>query len=121
MQFIEYHQCTTCRKAKRFLDERGAAYEDRNIKERNPDGEELRSLWQRSGLPLKKLFNTSGGAYRALGGKAAVDAMSEEQQLAQLAADGMLVKRPILIGDDFVLVGFKEADWAAVLDGEKTI
>lgn len=119
MQFIEYPTCTTCRKAKRFLDERGAEYEDRNIKERNPDLEELRSLWQRSGLPLKKFFNTSGASYRALGGKAAVDAMTEDQQLEQLSKDGMLVKRPILAGDDFVLVGFREEDWAAALDGER--
>lgn len=111
MLFVEYPQCTTCRKAKKYLDSRGAAYTDRHIKEDRPSLEELRVWHQASGLPLKKFFNTSGQQYKALGLKDKLPAMTEEEQLELLASDGMLVKRPILVGEDFVLVGFKEPDW----------
>ena len=112
MLFVEYPKCTTCQKAKKFLDSRGAVYTDRHIKEDNPTAEELKT-WQRaSGLPLKKFFNTSGLVYKSLGLKDKLPTMTEEEQFELLATDGMLVKRPILVGDDFVLVGFKEADWA---------
>ena len=111
MLFVEYPRCTTCQRAKKFLDGRGAAYTDRNIKEDNPTAEELRAWREKSGLPLKKFFNTSGLQYKALGLKDRLPAMSEEEQLALLATDGMLVKRPILVGDNFVLVGFKPDQW----------
>ena len=112
MLFVEYPKCTTCQKAKKYLDSRGADYIDRHIKEDNPTLEELRTWWQASGLPLKKFFNTSGLQYKALGLKDKLPMMSEEEQLALLASDGMLVKRPVLVGEDFVLVGFKEEQWA---------
>lgn len=113
MLFVEYPKCTTCQRAKKFLDSRGAVYTDRHIKEENPTAEELRAWWKRSGLPLKKFFNTSGLQYKALGLKDRLPGMDEEEQLDLLAADGMLVKRPILAGEDFVLVGFKPAEWEA--------
>ena len=109
--FVEYPTCTTCQKARRFLDDHGAAYTDRHIKEQNPTVQELRTWWQRSGLPLKKFFNTSGLLYKSLGLKDRLPGMSEDEQLELLATDGMLVKRPVLVGDDFVLVGFREAEW----------
>lgn len=112
MLFVEYPKCSTCQRAKRFLDGHGVAYEDRNIKEDNPTAEELKSWHRRSGLPLKKFFNTSGLQYKALGLKDKLPDMSEEEQFALLATDGMLVKRPILVGDDFVLVGFQEEAWS---------
>ena len=115
MLLVEYPKCTTCQRAKKFLDSRGAAYTGRHIKEENPTADELRAWWQKSGLPLKKFFNTSGLVYKAMELKDKLPAMSEEEQLALLATDGMLVKRPILVGEDFVLVGFKEADWSAKL------
>ena len=111
MLFVEYPKCSTCQRAKRFLDDHGAVYTDRHIKEENPTLEELRLWWQRSGLPLKKFFNTSGLLYKSLELKDKLSNMSEEEQLALLATDGMLVKRPILVGEDFVLVGFREAEW----------
>lgn len=113
MLFVCYPKCTTCQRAKKFLDSRGAVYTDRHIKEENPTAEELRAWWKRSGLPLKKFFNTSGLQYKALGLKDRLPGMDEEEQLDLLAADGMLVKRPILAGEDFVLVGFKPAEWEA--------
>ena len=113
MLFVEYPKCTTCQKAKKWLDENGLSYTDRHIKEENPTAEELRTWWKRSGLPLKKFFNTSGLQYKALGLKDRLPGMDEEEQLDLLAADGMLVKRPILAGEDFVLVGFKPAEWEA--------
>lgn len=116
MLFVEYPKCSTCQRAKKFLDDRGAVYTDRHIKEDNPTADELRAWWQTSGLPLKKFFNTSGLVYKALELKDKLPAMSEEEQLALLSTDGMLVKRPILVGEDFVLVGFREADWAAHLE-----
>ena len=112
MLFIEYPKCTTCQRAKKFLDDRGAVYTDRHIREDNPTADELRAWWRESGLPLKRWFNTSGLQYKALGLKDRLPAMSEEEQLALLASDGMLVRRPILVGEDFVLVGFQEAEWA---------
>ena len=116
MLFVCYPKCTTCQRAKKFLDERGEAYTYRHIKEENPSLEELRAWWRASGLPLKKFFNTSGLQYKALGLKDKLPHMSEEEQLALLAGDGMLVKRPILVGEDFVLVGFKAPDWTAELE-----
>lgn len=115
MLFLQYPPCSTCQKAKRWLDEHGVAYEARHIKEENPRQEELRAWQKCSGLPLKKFFNTSGMAYKALALKDKLPSMSEEEQLALLASDGMLVKRPLVIGDDFVLVGFKPAEWEAAL------
>ena len=109
--FLQYPPCTTCKKAKAWLDERGVAYEARNIKEENPTAEELKAWHEKSGLPLKKFFNTSGLAYKALGLKDRLPTMSEEEQYQLLASDGMLVKRPLVGGEDFVLVGFREAQW----------
>lgn len=113
--FVEYPKCTTCQKAKKYLDARGAVYADRHIKEQNPTEEELRAWHGRSGLPLKKFFNTSGLQYKALGLKDKLPEMTEDEQYALLASDGMLVKRPLLVGEGFVLVGFKEAEWDAAL------
>ena len=109
--FLQYPPCTTCKKAKAWLDERGVAYEARNIKEENPTAEELKAWHEKSGLPLKKFFNTSGLAYKALGLKDRLPTMSEEEQYQLLASDGMLVKRPLVVGEDFVLLGFREAQW----------
>ena len=115
MLFLCYPKCTTCQKAKTFLDARGAAYTLRDIKLDNPTEEELRAWHAASGLPLKKFFNTSGLQYKALGLKDKLPAMTEEEQIALLATDGMLVKRPILVGDGFVLTGFRQAEWEAKL------
>ena len=115
MLFVCYPKCTTCQKAKAFLDERGAVYTLRDIKLENPTRQELAQWYERSGLPLKKFFNTSGLQYKALELKDKLHSMTEEEQLDLLAADGMLVKRPILVGDDFVLVGFKQDPWEAAL------
>ena len=112
MLFVEYPKCSTCQRAKKFLDDRGAVYTDRHIKEDNPTAEELRAWWQASGLPLRKFFNTSGLLYKSMGLKDRLPTMSEEEQLDLLATDGMLVKRPVLVGEDFVLVGFREEEWA---------
>lgn len=109
--FLQYPPCTTCKKARAWLDERGVAYEARNIKEENPTAEELKAWHEKSGLPLKKFFNTSGLAYKALGLKDRLPTMSEEEQYQLLASDGMLVKRPLVVGENFVLVGFREAQW----------
>ena len=111
MLFLWYPKCTTCQRAKKFLDERGVEYTPRHIKEDNPCADELREWFKRSGLPLKKFFNTSGIQYRALELKDKLPAMSEEEQLQLLSTDGMLVKRPILVGEDFVLTGFRPAEW----------
>ena len=115
MLFVEYPKCTTCQKAKKFLDSHNAVYTDRHIKENNPTAQELKTWHQASGLPLKKFFNTSGMLYKEMGLKDKLPNMSEEEQFELLASDGMLVKRPILVGDDFVLVGFKEPEWAEKL------
>ena len=111
MLFLEYPPCSTCKKAKAWLQASEISFEARHIKEENPSYEELKLWWEKSGLPLKKFFNTSGLVYKALGLKEKLPAMDEEAQLRLLASDGMLVKRPLLIGEDFVLVGFKEAQW----------
>lgn len=111
MTFICYPKCTTCQKAQKWLDEQGVAYTLRNIKEDKPSYDELKAWYAESGLPLKKFFNTSGLLYKSLALKDKLPTMSEEEMLQLLATDGMLVKRPLVIGDDFVLVGFKEADW----------
>ena len=113
MLFVCYPKCTTCQKARAFLEERAIPYEFRDIKLDNPTAEELTAWHERSGLPLKKFFNTSGLLYKSLGLKDKLPQMSEEEQFALLATDGMLVKRPILAGEDFVLVGFKPAEWEA--------
>ena len=115
MLFVCYPKCTTCQKAQKWLDAKGVAYEVRNIKEQNPTVDELRAWHKRSGLPLKRFFNTSGRVYKELGLKDKLPAMSEEEQFALLATDGMLVKRPLLIGEDFALPGFKEAEWESAL------
>ena len=112
MLFIQYPPCSTCQKAKKWLDEKGIVYETRHIKEEKPTAEELRHWHRISGLPLKKFFNTSGLLYKSMELKSKLPTMTDEEMLALLAADGMLVKRPLAIGDDFVLVGFKEAEWA---------
>lgn len=109
--FLQYPPCTTCKKAKTWLDEQGVAYEARNIKEENPTAEELKAWHEKSGLPLQKFFNTSGLAYKSLGLKDRLPTMSEEEQYQLLASDGMLVKRPLVVGENFVLVGFREAQW----------
>ena len=115
MTFLCYPKCTTCQKAKKWLDENHIAYELRDIKAETPTYDELSAWYRRSGLPLKKFFNTSGLQYKALGLKDKLPAMSEAEQIALLATDGMLVKRPLLIGDAFVLAGFRPADWEAAL------
>ena len=112
MLFLCYPKCSTCQKAKAWLDQRGISYDLRDIKLNNPTAEELTAWYQKSGLPLKKFFNTSGLLYKSMALKEKLPAMSEDEMLKLLAADGMLVKRPLLVGDDFVLVGFKEAEWA---------
>lgn len=112
LKFICYPKCTTCQKAKKYLDERGAEYEMRDIKTENPSFEELKEWYTLSGLPLKKFFNTSGLLYKSMSLKDKLPSMSEEEMLELLATDGMLVKRPLLVGEDFVLTGFKEKDWA---------
>ena len=115
MVFLQYPPCTTCKKAKAWLDANGFAYEARHIKENNPTYEELKRWWTMSGLPLKKFFNTSGLQYKALGLKDRLPVMTEEDQLRLLAEDGMLVKRPLLIDGETVLTGFKEDQWNAAL------
>lgn len=114
--FIEYPKCTTCKKAKKWLDDHGIAYEDRHIKEQNPTAEELTSWYQKSGLPIKRFVNTSGMLYREMNLKDKLPTMTEEEILELLATDGMLVKRPLVIGDDVVLTGFKEAEWNEKLE-----
>lgn len=115
MLFVCYPRCSTCKKAQKWLDEHQLPYTVRDIKEDNPTLQELETWHQASGLPLKKFFNTSGLQYKALGLKEKLPAMSEAEQLALLATDGMLVKRPLLVGEDFVLTGFRAAEWEARL------
>ena len=115
IQFICYPKCTTCQKALRWLDDNKIEYEFRNIKENNPSLEELTAWYKMSGLPLKKFFNTSGLLYKSMELKDKLPAMSKEEQLKLLATDGMLVKRPLVIGEGFVLVGFKENEWNEML------
>lgn len=115
MVFLCYERCTTCKRAKAWLIDRGVEFTERPIKEENPSLEELRQWYQRSGLPLKKFFNTSGLIYKSMELKDKLPTMTEEEQLQLLATDGMLVKRPMLIMEDKVLVGFRENEWAEVL------
>lgn len=118
MIFICYPKCTTCQKAQKWLDGHQVAYELRDIKAENPTYDELAAWHKRSGLPLRKFFNTSGLLYKAMELKDKLPGMSEEEMLRLLAADGMLVKRPLLVSDDFVLIGFKEAEWAGRLTAQ---
>ena len=111
MLFICYPKCTTCKKAQAFLTEQNADFTLRDIKEENPSEAELRAWHAMSGLPLRKFFNTSGLLYKSMDLKSKLPAMTEEEMLALLATDGMLVKRPLLIGEQFVLVGFQESQW----------
>ena len=115
LKFICYPKCTTCRKARKWLDENNIEYEFRDIKNENPSLEELTAWYKLSGLPLRKFFNTSGLLYKSMELKTKLPNMTDEEMLALLATDGMLVKRPLAIGDDFVLVGFKEAEWVEKL------
>lgn len=115
---MEYPKCSTCRKAKDWLEAQGVAYEDRHIVEQRPTVEELRDWKARSGLPLKRFFNTSGQVYRAMELKDRLPEMGEDEQLALLASNGMLVKRPLAVGKDFVLVGFKQSEWEDKCKGE---
>ena len=115
IKFICYPRCTTCQKALRWLDDNKIEYKLRDIKENNPTFEELSEWYKMSGLPLKKFFNTSGLLYKSMNLKDKLPTMSEEEQLNLLSTDGMLVKRPLVIGEDFVLVGFKESEWSEKL------
>lgn len=109
--FVEYPKCTTCQRAKKWLDSHNIEYSSRHIKEENPTAEELREWHEKSGLPLKRFFNTSGMLYKSMSLKDRLPDMSEKEQYELLAEDGMLVKRPLFVGDDFVLVGFREKEW----------
>jgi len=115
MIFICYPKCTTCKKAQKWLDDNGFTYELRDIKENNPTRDEIKKWQGINGMPLKKFFNTSGLLYRSLGLKDKLGSMSEDEQLDLLASDGMLVKRPILVDGNIVLVGFRESEWEAHL------
>ena len=111
MLVLVYRKCSTCQKALKWLEDNQVNFDERPIKEENPSYDELKEWHQKSGLPLKKFFNTSGLLYKELKLKDKLPTMSEEEQLQLLATDGMLVKRPLVVGDDFVLTGFKEAEW----------
>ena len=111
MLVLVYRKCSTCQKALKWLEDNQVNFDERPIKEENPSYDELKEWYQKSGLPLKKFFNTSGLLYKELKLKDKLPTMSEEEQLQLLATDGMLVKRPLVVGDDFVLTGFKEAEW----------
>ena len=113
--FLEYPPCSTCQKAKKWLDEYHVSYVSRHIKENNPSAEELKAWRQKSGLPLKRFFNTSGVLYKSMALKDKLPSMTEEEQFELLSTDGMLVKRPIIVADSFVLVGFKEKEWEEAL------
>ena len=115
MLFVEYPKCSTCQKAKKWLDARQVTYEDRHIKEKNPSAGELKKWHAASGLPLKRFFNTSGILYKEMNLKEKLPGMSEEEQFRLLASDGMLVKRPILVTEETVLVGFKEKEWEGLI------
>ena len=115
MLFLQYPPCSTCQNAKKWLDERSISYTDRHIKEQNPTYEELKAWYMRSGLPLKRFFNTSGLLYKSMNLKDRLPGMSEEEQLQLLATDGMLVKRPILVTGKGITTGFKEAEWLKLL------
>ena len=111
MLFVNYPKCSTCKKARKFLEEKGVTFEDRDIKEQNPTVEELKEWIAKSGLPVKKFFNTSGMLYRQMELKDKLPNMSEQEMIELLATDGMLVKRPILVSEDKDLVGFRQAEW----------
>lgn len=113
--FVQYPPCSTCRKAKAWLDDHGISYTDRHIKEENPTFEELKTWLEMSGLELKKFFNTSGLLYKSLNLKEKLPTMTQEELLRLLATDGMLVKRPVVVGEDFVLTGFREKEWTEKL------
>ena len=115
MKFICYPKCSTCRKAKKWLDEHNVEYTERHIADEKPTYDELKEWYEKSRLPLKKFFNTSGLLYKEMRLKDKLPSMSEEEQLRLLATDGMLVKRPILVTEDKVLVGFKESEWAEII------
>lgn len=115
MLVLLYPKCSTCQKAKKWLDKQGVSYTERHIKDENPTLDELKQWYAKSGLPLKKFFNTSGMIYKSLNLKEKLVQMSEDEQLKLLATDGMLVKRPLVIGEDFVLTGFREKEWAEKL------
>ena len=115
MKFICYPKCSTCRKAKKWLDEHNAEYTERHIADKKPTYDELKEWYDKSGLPLRKFFNTSGLLYKEMKLKDKLPSMSEEEQLRLLATNGMLVKRPILVTEDKILVGFKEAEWAEII------
>lgn len=116
MLFVCYPKCTTCQKAKKWLTENGISFEERDIKTENPTKEELEAWYKKSGLPLKRFFNTSGILYKEMKLKDRLPEMTEDEQLTLLSTDGMLVKRPILISDEQVLVGFKEKEWETLKD-----
>ena len=118
MLFLQYPPCSTCQKAKKWLDEKGIAYTDRHIKTQNPSYEELKAWYEKSGLPLKKFFNTSGLLYKSLNLKDRLPTMTEEEQLRLLSSDGMLVKRPLVVTEETVLTGFKQDQWEALLSGK---
>ena len=115
MLFLEYPPCSTCKKAKAWLDAHGVGYTDRHIKNENPSYEELGAWYAKSGLDIKRFFNTSGLLYKSMELKDKLPSMTTEEKLELLATDGMLVKRPIVVGDDFVLVGFREKEWESIL------
>ncbi len=115
MLFVEYPKCSTCQKAKKWLDQRQISYTDRHIVQENPTAEELKEWQKRSGLELKRFFNTSGRLYKEMALKDRLPQMSDQEKFELLSSDGMLVKRPLIVGDDFVLVGFKEKEWEEVL------
>ena len=115
MLFIEYPRCSTCQKAKKWLEDRGIEFTDRNIVEQNPTKEELKAWYDKSDLDIKRFFNTSGMKYREMGLKDKLPSMSTDEMLDLLSTDGMLVKRPVLVSDDFVITGFREKEWENVL------
>ncbi|MCQ4725902.1 arsenate reductase family protein [Anaerotignum faecicola] len=115
--FLEYPKCSTCRKAKKWLDENKIEYTDRHIVEQNPTSEELKKWIEKSGMPVKKFFNTSGNLYKSMQLKDKLPEMTEEEQIQILSTNGMLVKRPLVIGGDIVLAGFKEEEWDALKQG----
>lgn len=115
MLFVNYPKCSTCQKAKKWLTEHNMEFEDRDIREQNPTAEELKEWHRKSGLPLKRFFNTSGVLYKEMHLKETLPAMSEEEQYALLATNGMLVKRPILVTENTVLTGFRESEWGSLV------